>query len=266
MAVSSLNKKYTVTGLIKGTASLDEMTTLLQNWRPDEPVFMYAKRVQAEGIISKETAKRAEDLVVLVFGAWLLKPDASAARWLQKLVARGIDRQALQELLFLYKARAEIVLYDFTLERFWSTYNDGALYLQPSEIEDFLRFSQETGRVEKSWAKYTQYRLAMGILGALREIGFIREEKPRLYAYNPLEINRFTLIYLAYELHFAGQTDAALVDHPDWHLFGLERARVVERLSELGEQGGLIVQQAGSVVRLTWLFTSMEEVLDAYSG
>ena len=264
MAVSSPNKKYTVTGLIKGTATLDELITLITNWQPAEPPFMYAKRVQSEGILTKETAARATDLVMHAFAAWLLQPDANAAHWLQKLVMRNINRQAFRELIFLYKARSEAVLYDYVIERFWPAYHEGALYLQTGEIVEFLRWGQEIGRIEKPWADYTRERLAHGILGALREVGVLREEKRYLYAYTPLEINSFTLAYLAYELHFAGQTDAALVEHPDWRLFGLERSRVVERLSELGEQGGLIVQQAGSVVRLTWLFASMDEVIDAY--
>jgi len=266
MAVSSSNKKYTVTGLINGTATLDEWITLIKNWQPTEPAFMYAKRVQSDGILTKKTATRASNLVSEAFAAWLLQPDASAACWLQKLIGRGVDRQVIQQLLFLFKARAEAVLYDYVIERFWPGYHEGALYLQTGEIIEFLRWAQENGRVERRWAEYTRERLAYGILGALKEVGILREEKRTLYTYNPLEINRFTLIYLAYELHFAGQTDAALVDHPDWHLFGLERARVVERLSELGEQGGLIVQQAGSVVRLTWMHASMDEVLDAYFG
>jgi hypothetical protein len=267
MPVSTAKRSYSITGLIKGTASLDELVTLFLHWDEKELPVLYAKRVQHNGILTKATSKRVEDLVLLVFRPWFLStPDNRAAKTMRALAQSNIDRQILQELIFLFKARAEIVLYDYIQERFWPAYDEGALYLQPSEIEEFLQFAQEAGRVEKSWAKYTQYRLAMGILGALKEVGFVREEKPRLYAYNPLEINRFTLAYLAYELHFAGQTDAALVDHPDWRLFGLERARVVERLSELGEQGGLIVQQAGSVVRMTWLYSSMDEVIHAYYG
>jgi hypothetical protein len=266
MAASPAKRSYSITGLIKGTASLDELVTLFLHWDEKEPPTLYAKRVQAEGILTKATSKRSEDLVLRVFVPWFLQPNVNGAKILRALAPVTAERQVLQELIFLFKARAEQVLYDYILERFWPAYNDGALYLQPSEIEEFLQFSQESGRVEKSWAKYTQYRLAMGILGALKEVGFIREEKYRLYAYNPIEINPFTVAFLAYELHFASQTDAALVEHPDWRLFGLERARVVERLSELGEQGGLIVQQAGSIVRLTWLYASMDEVIHAYYG
>lgn len=266
MAVSPAKRSYSITGLIKGTASLDELVTLFLHWDEKEPPALYAKRVQAEGILTKATAKRAEDLVLNVFAPWFLAPSNRAAQTMKALAQANVERQLIKELIFLYKARAEAVLYDFLIERFWNAYNEGALYLQTSEIEEFLRYAQQNGRVERGWAEYTIYRLAAGILWTLKEFGILREEKHLLYAYSPLEISSFTIAYLAYDLHFAGQTDAALVDHPDWRLFGLERARVVERLSELGEQGGLIVQQAGSVVRLTWLYTSLDEVIHAYYG
>jgi hypothetical protein len=70
--------------------------------------------------------------------------------------------------------------------------------------------------------------------------------------------------YLAYDLHFTGLTDQAVIDHLDWQLFGLKRPQILQALSDIGSKCGLLVQQAGSVVRITWNFASMDEVIDAY--
>ncbi len=259
-------KTYSITGLIKGTASLDELNTLFLNWDNQEAPASFARRVQTDGILTKATAKRASDLVLLVFRPWFLEPTIRAAQTMKFLAQANAERQIMKELIFLFKARAELVLYDYVTERFWATYEEGALYLKTSEIEEFLRFAQQNGNVERSWAAYTQQRLAQGILGALKDVGILREEKRHLYAFSLLEISPFTVAYLAYDLHLRGQTDSALVEHSDWKLFGMNRSRVLERLSELGEQGGMVVQQAGSVVRVTWLYQSIDEVLDAYYG
>ena len=266
MSASFTKRPYSITGLIKGTASLDELVTLFLYWDKKEPPALYAKRVQAEGILTKATAARAEDLVLRVFSPWFLVPTNRGAVTLRALVQTNVDRQILKELIFLFKARAEAVLYDYVVEHFWNAYDEGALYLRTSEIEEFLHFAQQDGRVEHGWVDRTQQRLAQGILGALKEVGILREEKRYVYTYTPLEITPFTVAYLAYELHISGQTDVAVVEHSDWRLFGMSRSRVLERLSELGEHGGMLVQQAGSVVRITWLYQSLDEVIHAYFG
>ena len=65
--------------------------------------------------------------------------------------------------------------------------------------------------------------------------------------------------YLAYELHEAGLTDSAMCEAADWGVFGLDRGRVLVRLDNLGESKGMLVQRAGSVVRITWKYQSVEE-------
>lgn len=265
-STSEKNSKYTVTGLIKGTATLDELRTLLLNWRPGEEPKNYAKRVQQEGILTKKTAARANDLVLVVFRPWFLVPDERAATRLKALVEADIDRRTLNELVFLYKARSETVLYDFVSHRFWPACLDGALYLKTQEIEDFLSEVQEEGRVDGSWSPKTQERLAHGVLGALSSVGFLQEEKRYVYEYVFYQVQDFVLAYLAYDLHLADLSDNAIFHHPDWMVFGLSRSQALDRLSMLDERAGMIVQQAGSVVQITWLYKTMDEVINAYFG
>jgi hypothetical protein len=258
------NHRYTVTGLIKGTATLDELRILFNAWNPDETPQDFANRVQLDGILTKQTAKRLNDLVLLVFQPWFLAPDNRAARRLKAFNQLGGDRQVFNELVFVYKARSEAVLYDFVKDAFWMASNEGALYLRTRDIEDFLRQAQESDRVEKPWSKSTQRRLAHGVLGALTNIGFLREEKRYQYDYVSYHPTDFTVAYLAYDFHLAALTDGTLVEHPDWGLFGLGRRQVLERLARLDDRAGLIVQEAGSVIRITWMHKDMEGLIRAY--
>jgi len=85
MVASSGKRLYSITGLIKGTATLDELSTLLIHWDEKEPPVLYARRVQTEGILTKATSKRAEDLVLRVFTPWFLEPDHRSAAALKTL-------------------------------------------------------------------------------------------------------------------------------------------------------------------------------------
>ena len=258
-------RPYTVTGLTKGTPSLDEIQTLLLHWRPSELPNDFADRVQQEGILTKQTARRVRDLVLALFRPWFLKPDDHAARWLKAFVEADGDRRALNELVFLYKARSEAVLHDFTLEHFWSACHDGELYLRTTDIEDFLQEAQEAGRTTKRLSSQTQARLAQGISGALTDVGFLVEKRRYTREYVLYRPTDFTIAYLAYDLHLAGLTNGALVEHPDWGLFGLTREHTLDRLDALDDRAGMIVQRAGSVVSITWLHATMDEVIDAYT-
>jgi len=186
-------------------------------------------------------------MVLELFRPWFLKPDDRAVRWLKTFVEADGDRQALNEMVFLYKARSEAVLYDFALERFWPTCYDGALYLRTTDVEDFLQEAQEAGRTTKRLSPQTQTRLARGIFGALTKVGFLNAERRYARTYVLYRATDFTIAYLAYDLHLAGLTDGTLVEHPDWGLFGLTREHTLDRLDALDERAGMIVQRAGSV-------------------
>ncbi len=259
-------RPYTVTGLTKGTPSLDEIQTLLSYWRSNESPNDFADRVQRDGILTKQTARRVRDLVVRIFRPWFLQPDDRAACWLKAFVEASGDRRALNELVFLYKARSEAVLYDFTLDHFWPACHDGALYLRTTDIEGFLQEAQEAGRTTKRLSSQTQARLARGISKALTEVGLLGAERRYTREYVLYRPTDFTIAYLAYDLHLAGLTDSAMVEHPDWGLFGLTREHTLDWLDALDERAGMIVQRAGSVVSITWLHATMDEVIDAYTG
>ena len=73
-------RQDTVTGMTKGMPSLDEIQTLLLAWRPEEAPTDFANRVQRDGILTKETARRVQYLVLQIFQPWFLKPDDPVAQ------------------------------------------------------------------------------------------------------------------------------------------------------------------------------------------
>ena len=72
-----------------------------------------------------------------------------------------------------------------------------------------------------------------------------------------------TALYLAHELHFASLSDAAVVRHPDWRLFGLEGGDVLRVLKTLGHDGHLVIQSSADLVQVSWKYRTMEDCLHA---
>ena len=260
--IENQSRRYTV-GIAKGSAAINEMRMLLRHWTPGESHSGFLKRVQETGILGKHTARRTRDMVNQVFRPRLLTPDDRAARALKRFVEAGGDTQTFRELLLLYEARSEALLYDFVTMKFWPACHSGALVVTLDDVLSFFEEGVRAGRLPNPWSEKVQPKVARGVLGALRAFGFIREEKRGHREIVPYRMTDAGVIYLAHELHFRNSTDAAVAEHSDWELFGLNRDQVLNRLDILGPAFELMVQRAGSVVRIAWSYTTMESVIDA---
>jgi hypothetical protein len=106
----------------------------------------------------------------------------------------------------------------------------------------------------------SRWRAILADFGFLREVGRGRRET---VLYRPTD---GAIVYLAYDLYFGGSTDAGLIRHRDWRLFGMRERDVITAMDRLTAEGWWLLQAAGSVVRITWKFRSMQEVVDALAG
>jgi hypothetical protein len=76
----------------------------------------------------------------------------------------------------------------------------------------------------------------------------------------PCRLEPRVAAFLAYDLHFSGAGDNAIVTHGDWGLFGMAREDVIEELKRLSFKGFFIIQTAGDVLRIGWNHKSWEEL------
>ncbi len=254
---------YKTTRLMIGNFPLEEIRILLSNWLPGERNVDFTNRLISSGILDKKTASAVVGKVRM-FKGWFEYPDDRAAQRLQKLVKKGGDSQILRELVFLYKARTEPILRDFLIDVYWPAVERGEIYLSSQTVYEFIHQKQRSGQLNSDLTKSVVIHLQRAITGSLVNAGLL-EQRKSLWEYLTYRASDFLVTYLAFDLHFDGQSDNLLVDHPDWNIFGFERSHLVERLAQLEKESGMIVQHAGSLVRITWLYPSMDEVLDAYS-
>ena len=254
-------RKYT-TAISKGAGMVEETRRLLQHWRPDEPVDDFAARVQKGGLLGSATAYRTRDIVKRVFAPRFLTPTDRPARLLQRVLASELPGPTFTELLFVFAARQDPLVYDFTISEFWAAVRRGRPVMDTDPVLSFLSEARLEGRLDNPWSENVSVRIARCVLGLLRDVGFLRETVRGRREIVDYRLSDEGAALLARELHESGESDAANWTHSDWGLFGLSGSQTIDRLDALGEHRGLMVQRAGSVVHLTWTVRSMKELID----
>ena len=254
-------RRYT-TAISKGAGMLEETRTLLRHWQPDESLVDFTRRVQAEDILGSSTAYRMRDVVRRVFAPRFLTPDDQPARVLKCVLEADLPYRAFTEMLLAFTARFDPLVHDFTTEVFWQAAHHGRIVIDTDTAVGFLSEAMADGRISPPWSDSVSVRIARCLLGLLRDVGLLREThrgRREIVAYRMSDAG---VALLARYLHEQGGSDAAVCEHVDWALFGMSRGDVIARVGELGDAGGLIVQSAGSVIRITWTVESIEELID----
>ena len=254
--------RYTI-AVCKGTAFLEETKALLRAWQPGESPTEFRHRVLREDLLGRMTAYRASDIVRRVFAWRFLRPDNRPAILLKRLIERGQPGQIFSDLCFLYAARNDDLIRDAVTHLYWPSLSEGRLHLSPAYVVEFLRQADQDGRVPEPWTEQVKLKVARGVLKALTDFGLLREigrGKRELVHFRPADQ---TIVYLAHDIHFSGSTDASIIGHRDWALFGSRSRDVASALDRLSGEGWWLAQIAGTLIRVTWKYASMEEVVDA---
>jgi len=256
-----VQRKYSA-AISKGAGMIAETRRLLEQWRPDEPLDDFARRVQAEGLLGNSTAYRTRDVVRRVFAPRFLRPSDKPARILQRVLVSGLPGRVFTELLFLFTARQDALVYEFMTREYWPSVRRGRTAMDTGPILSFVLEAHYDGRLDNQWSEKVSVRIARCVLGLLRDVGFLREVVRGRREIVDYRMSDEGVAILARELSESGVTDSSLSNHPDWGLFGMTPSDVVERLDGIGEHRGVIVQRAGSVVHFTWVVKSIEELID----
>jgi hypothetical protein len=241
---------------------IEETRRLLEHWRPGEPLDDFAGRVQEKGLLSNSTAYRTRDVVRRVFAPRFLRPTDKPARILQQVLASGLPGRVFTELVFVFTARQDPLVYDFTIREYWPAVRRGRTVLDTAPMLSFLSEAHYDGRLDNQWSENVSVRIARCVLGLLRDVGFLREVVRGRREIVNYRMSDEGATILARELNESGVTDSSICNHSDWGLFGMTPLDVVERLDGISEHRGLIVQRAGSVVHFTWVANSIEELIN----
>jgi hypothetical protein len=254
------SKPYT-TQLQAGLGLVAETKTLLELWSPDMSVTQLHQLALESGQFPMVTARRLRNIVAECFAPRYLVDGGVPAAHLKRLAA-SLDTLEFNQLLLLFTCRANPILGDFVREVYWARYAGGYTQISSEDARRFVERGIDDGKTSKRWSETTVRRVSAYLTGCCADYGMLERGAKSTRRILPFRIAPPVVTYLAYELHFRGLGDNAVLTHEDWRLFGLAREDVLEELKRLSLRGLLMVQAAGDVLRLTWKLPSMESVSD----
>lgn len=244
--------------IIKAGALLLDTKALLSAWDPKLSVSDNIHRIRHHNLLGKTSRSRAEDILAIFRQRYLT--EETVARALAALVKRQSNGNTLERILYFHTARADLLLQDVVINFLAPQRAQGRMDIDVREIERTLRKWVDEGKTSGAWGDYTVRRVTQGLLSTLRDFGVLQGAVNKRIAPVYLSVQAFS--YIAFYLKQHQPSGAKLLDLVDWRLFFLPRDGVERFFLEAHQNGLLEYHVAGSVTRLTFPVTTLEEYVN----
>jgi hypothetical protein len=256
-------EQFYTTRLQAGLGLREETKVLFELWQPGMKTQQLCDVALESGSFPNVTARRLRNIVAECFFPRYLKNEGVAQQ--VKMLLPQLSTQEMTQIFYLYTARANFILAEFVKNVYWQKYASGYPAIEVQDSKEFVELGLQDGKMKKPWSETTIKRVSSYILGCLVDYGFLEVENRTERPLTPPRLADNVAVYLAYELHFSGLGDNAVINHSDWQLFGLMPEDVRGELKALAVNRHWIIQAAGEVVQISWAYTNMEEVVDVIS-
>lgn len=241
--------------IIKAGALLPDTKALLSAWDPGLSVSENLHRIRHQNLLGKTSRSRAEDILAIFRQRYL--GENNVVRALARLIKNQCNGNTLERILYFHAVRADSLLYDVVIELLVPQWSRGTMDIDVREIELALRKWVEEGKTSGAWSDYTIRRVTQGVLSTLRDFGVLQGAVNKRIAPAYLSVQAFS--YIAFYLKQHQPSGTRLLDLVDWKMFFLPREGVERFLLEAHQHGLLEYHVAGSVTRLTFPVSSLEE-------
>jgi hypothetical protein len=255
------DKELYTSQLGAGLGLVNETKTLLDLWSFGMSANQLHQVALESGRFPSVTARRLRNIVVECFAPRYLVDRGVPAAHLKRLSAT-ISTADLTQLMLVFTGRANPILGDFVRQVYWARYAGGYTQITNEDARAFVERAIDDGLTTKRWSESMVRNVSGYLTGCCADYGMLERGRRTSRRMLPFRISPSVAAYLAYELHFSGVGDNALLTHEDWHLFGLAREDVLEEIKRLSLKGLLIVQAAGDVIRISWKQQDMEALCD----
>lgn len=247
--------------LAMGLGLIEETKILLDSWHDNMSANELFEVALSEGLLRNLSAYRLKNVVNRCFAPRYLAPPRPPAIGL-KLVKEKFSASELNQLFFFYTCSVNQILTDFIIDIYWEKYAGGYSDISRGNAESFIWRAIDDGKTPSRWSEGQVVRVARYLTGCCADFSLLGNRKISDWRILPFEIQARVFAFLAYDLHFSGVGDNALVGHKCWTLFGLERDDVLEEVKRLSLRGLIIVQTAGDAIRVSWKYKNMKELCD----
>jgi hypothetical protein len=241
--------------IIKAGAVLADTKTLLAHWDLAASAQENMERTQRDNLFGKASRSRVRDVLAIFRQRFL--GEEFVTRALVVLVKQKLPAASLDRILFFHAARSDRLLHDVVTEVLAPLSARGITDIDVLEFQKPLKKWMAEEKTSAPWSDATVERIAQGLLSALRDFGVLQGAVNKRIAPAYLPVKAFA--YLAFYLKQHQPSGAKLAELPDWKLFFLPREGVERSLFEAHQSGLLEYHAAGSVTRLDFTASTLEE-------
>lgn len=252
------------TQLGAGLGVIEETRILLELWETGMNASQLFQYALDSGSFPNMSARRLRNLISECFAPRYLVANNYPAVILKKLVP-FLTLTEFTQLLFLFTCRANLILVDFVREVYWYRYSSGHEDISNEDTRDFIIKAIQQGKTVKYWSDNMIERVAGYLTKCCADFGMLEPGIKKARKIIPYRVEPKVAAFLAYDLHFSGVGDNAMIAHVDWELYGMEREDVFDELKRLALKRFFIVQTAGNVIRIGWSYKNWEELTDAFA-
>jgi excisionase family DNA binding protein len=138
-----------------------------------------------------------------------------------KQLSATLSTADLTQLILIFTSRANPILGDFVRHVYWARYAGGYTQITNEDARTFVERGIDDGKTIKRWSETTVRRVSAYLTGCCADYGMLERGVRSSRRILPFRISPAVAAYLAFELHFSGVGDNALLTHEDWQLFGV---------------------------------------------
>jgi hypothetical protein len=247
-----------------GIGMIEETRALLDIWDPGMSWTELNQKALQSGIFPNITARRLRNFILEAFKPRYLVNKEGPAKLLKTLQS-NLTNSEFDQLLFVYTCRESQVLYDFVCDVYWNMYSSGRDKISNEDALLFVTRANQEGKTVKPWSDSTLQRVARYLTSSCADFGLLEKGQKIVRKILTFRIEPSVAVILAYDLHFSSHGDNSILSHPDWGLFGMDRNDVLNEFKRLALKGWWIIQSAGDVTRIGWQYSSMEELIHAFT-
>jgi len=241
--------------IIKAGALISDTKTLLSHWDVDASVEQNINQAQRDNVFGKASRSRVEDILAIFRNRYLTENRVTKA--LVTLIREKFPPIALDRLLYFHSARADRLLNDVVTEVLVPMRERGLFDISVHDLQTPITDWVDQGKTVSRWSEITILRAAQEMLATLRDFGVLQGAAKKRIVPIFLPIESFA--YVAFYLKQHQPSGVKLIELPDWKLFFLRREGVERFLFEAHQRDLLEYRVAGSVTRLTFPVTTLEE-------
>lgn len=247
------------TDLTAGTGLIQETLLLLSLYSLNMSRSDMTSKAIESNLLVKASNKRIKDIVEVVFYKRFVNEDSQAPIYLNSVLSHNVSLDVITQLFFIYTSRANQILIDFIQDVYWPEVKKGTNELDFTYSRKFISDTIRQSDYISGWSETTQKRAASYLISTLVDFKLLDKNRK----VNPVFLHDVPANYLAHELHFKGLSDNAIVNSDDWKLFGYSKFDTIKHLERLSFQGHFILQNSGEIVKIDWMYKTMEEFANA---